>query len=177
LTKIDIFSFIPVPKDDPVSTKQSLIGTAVFFVLFLTYVVFDFYQFVAENPPNAQNYYTNLQNQYYPLPRFAITFMRGQKLDECNSWNEYIRFGLTQEWKVKGDEDKPKVNFFLGNYTEANKNNSDPDLIPWIDDDTKSFYNILRTSSQPLLAKGLLYSTGNASYAKIKVQMCNYTNP
>ena len=99
LTKVDIFSFIPVPKDDPVSTRQSLIGTAVFFVLFLTYVVFDFYQFVAENPPNAQNYYTNLQNEYYMLPRFAITFMRGLTLEECGSWEEYIKFGLTQESK------------------------------------------------------------------------------
>jgi tRNA isopentenyl-2-thiomethyl-A-37 hydroxylase MiaE len=69
------------------------------------------------------------------------------------------------------------VPIFLGNYTEANKNNLNPDLIPWIDDGTKSFYNILRTSSSSLFAKGLLYSTGNASYAKIKVQMCNYTNP
>ncbi len=73
--------------------------------------------------------------------------MKGQKLDECGSWDEYIRFGLTKEWKVKGDEDKPQVQFFLGNYTEANKNNLNPDLIPWIDDGTKSFYNILRTSS------------------------------
>jgi len=60
LKKIDIFSFIPVPKDDPVSTKQSLIGSTVFFIIFMAYVIFDFYQFVTENPPNAQNYYTNL---------------------------------------------------------------------------------------------------------------------
>jgi len=62
LKAIDIFSFIPVPKDDAVSTKQSLIGTAVFFILFFTYIIFDFYQFVTENPPNAQNYYTDLKD-------------------------------------------------------------------------------------------------------------------
>lgn len=27
------------------------------------------------------------------------------------------------------------------------------------------------------MAKGLLYSTANASYGKIKVQMCNYKDP
>lgn len=46
-----------------------------------------------------------------------------------------------------------------------------------MDSDTKSFYNILRTSSKDLYAKGLLYSTSNASYGKIKVQMCNFTDP
>ena len=63
---------------------------------------------------------------------------------------------------------------YVNNFTEANKNNSKSDEVLWIDDNTKSFYNILRTSSQQLLAKGLLYSTSNASYGKIKVQMCNY---
>lgn len=96
LKKVDIFSFIPVPKDDPVSTKQSLIGTAVFFLIFMTYIIFDFYQFVTENPPNAQNYYTNLGEIPQTLPRFAITYMRGQKLDECGSWDPYLNFTLSQ---------------------------------------------------------------------------------
>lgn len=46
-----------------------------------------------------------------------------------------------------------------------------------MDSDTKSFYNILRTSSHKLYAKGLLYSTSNASYGKIKIQMCNFEDP
>jgi len=33
----------------------------------------------------------------------------------------------------------------------------------------------MRASDQPLVAKGLLYSTFNASYAKIRVQICNKT--
>jgi hypothetical protein len=51
LKKVDIFSFIPVPKDDPVSTRQSLAGTAIFFAIFLTYVIYDFFKFVTNNPP------------------------------------------------------------------------------------------------------------------------------
>ncbi len=66
---------------------------------------------------------------------------------------------------------------YVNNFTKENNGYPNPDPILWIDDNTKSFYNILRTSSEPLFAKGLLYSTTNASYGKIKVQMCNYTNP
>lgn len=58
LKKVDIFSFIPVPKDDSVSTKQSLIGTALFFAIFLTYIIYDFVQFVRDNPPIIQSYRT-----------------------------------------------------------------------------------------------------------------------
>lgn len=77
LRKIDVFAFIPVPKDDSVSTKQSLIGTAIFFVLFLTYVIFDFVSFVQSNPPLIQSYRTNLDESVYTLPRFAYAFMNG----------------------------------------------------------------------------------------------------
>lgn len=51
---------------------------------------------------------------------------------------------------------------YVNNFTEANKNAPKEDPIDWIDENTKSFYNILRTSSKPLQAKGLLYSTSNA---------------
>ena len=74
---MDIFAFIPVPKDDSVSTKQSLIGTAIFFALFLTYIIIDFVGFVQDNPPLVQSYRTNLDDTVYTLPRFAYAFMNG----------------------------------------------------------------------------------------------------
>jgi hypothetical protein len=78
LKKVDIFSFIPVPKDDPVSTKQSLIGTGIFFTIFFAYIIVDFYKFVTNNPPNAENFYTKTDgSKTYEIPRFAITFMDG----------------------------------------------------------------------------------------------------
>lgn len=61
----------------------------------------------------------------------------------------------------------------INNYAD-NNNLPFPDQIDWIDYNTKSFYNILRTSSQDLTAKGLLYSTSDAFYGKVKVQMCNF---
>ena len=75
LRKVDIFSFIPVPKDDSVSTKQSLIGTAIFFIVFLTYIIYDFVQFISDNPPIIQSYNTPLDENYYTLPGFALAFM------------------------------------------------------------------------------------------------------
>jgi len=83
---MDIFAFIPVPKDDSISTKQSLLGTTIFFLLFFAYILFDFYQFIFTNPPNAQNYYTKLDDEYHTLPRFAITFMNGPMLNETSPW-------------------------------------------------------------------------------------------
>lgn len=65
----------------------------------------------------------------------------------------------------------------MSNFTESHIGIPNQDEIDWINSDTKSFYNILRTSSKDLYAKGLLYSTSNASYAKVKVQMCNFAVP
>ena len=72
---IDIFSFIPVPKDDTVSTKPSLIGTALFFIIFLAYIIFDFVGFVTDNPPIIQAFNTPLDDKYYTLPSFSLAFM------------------------------------------------------------------------------------------------------
>ena len=51
LRVMDIFSFLPVPKDEAVYTKRSILGSLVFFALFLTYIVYDFVSFVYDNPP------------------------------------------------------------------------------------------------------------------------------
>ena len=51
LTKVDFFSFLPVPKDDSVSTRQSIIGSIIFIVLFFIYIGIQFYIFVTDNPP------------------------------------------------------------------------------------------------------------------------------
>ncbi len=51
LQKVDFFSFIPVPKDEPVSTKRSIIGSCIFIILFLIYIGVDLFQFISDNPP------------------------------------------------------------------------------------------------------------------------------
>ena len=60
------------------------------------------------------------------------------------------------------------MNLFTFNQTLT----KDVNAISWLDDETTKFYNVLWTSSANLKAKGLLYSTNNASYAKIKVRLC-----
>lgn len=70
-----MFAFLPVPKDDTVSTKQSLTGSIIFLILLLTYIIYDFVKFVRANPPIQQTYRTPLDTQDYVLPDFAIAFM------------------------------------------------------------------------------------------------------
>lgn len=62
LTKLDFFSFLPVPKDHAVSTKQSICGSLVFIVLFLVYIVIQFTIFVTDNPPKIQSYNSKLDS-------------------------------------------------------------------------------------------------------------------
>ncbi len=75
LQKADIFAFLPVPKDDTVSTKQSLIGSIIFLVIFIAYITYDFVNFVVWNPPNQQTYRSPLDDKEYNLPDFALAFM------------------------------------------------------------------------------------------------------
>lgn len=79
--KLDFFSFIPVPKDEPVSTRRSLLGSVLFIVLFLTFIIIDFYQFVTDNPPIIVSHASSLDDEAYTLPRFAIGFMSGETLN------------------------------------------------------------------------------------------------
>ena len=75
LTRIDLFCFIPVPKDNPVSTRRSMVGSLIFIFIALGYILQDFYFFVTDNPPVVQQYTTNLGFEFYELPDVAITFM------------------------------------------------------------------------------------------------------
>jgi len=58
LKKVDMFSFLPVPIDEPVSTRRSLIGTALILFIFIAYVIFDLVSFLIHNPGISQTHYT-----------------------------------------------------------------------------------------------------------------------
>lgn len=92
LQKFDFFSFIPVPKDEPVSTKRSIIGSCIFIVLFFIYIGVDLYQFISDNPPIVENSQMMLDEQFYTLPRVAITFMAGEYLNETRDFSKFITF-------------------------------------------------------------------------------------
>jgi len=53
---LDIFSFIPVPRTVPVSTKRSKIGSIIVILLFLVYVIYDFVELFLNNPPKVNTY-------------------------------------------------------------------------------------------------------------------------
>ena len=75
VSAVDIFSFIPVPKSRPVSTRCSLIGSGLIFAIFLSYLVYDLVTFITNNPPIPNSYYIDLDNKNYSSPGLAMVFM------------------------------------------------------------------------------------------------------
>ena len=59
--------------------------------------------------------------------------MDGQLLNQTQDWNTYFKFSLTQEWKDKGSEFKPPVNFTLNKFYPLNETHIQ-DPINWIDE-------------------------------------------
>lgn len=98
LSKVDVFSFIPFPRDDPVSTKSSGIASLVFLVIFLTYVVSDFVQFLVWNKPITESYRSPLDDSSYVLPDFAIAFMTTNQSQDINNYTELYDDLFTYEW-------------------------------------------------------------------------------
>lgn len=131
LKQVDIFSFVPFPKNEPVSTCQSLCGSLLFLVIILAFILVDFLSFVSENPPNIQNYYTKLDYQNYTLPKVAIAFMEGQFLNETRNYDDVLTFAASKEIKMKNDEGKFPIPLDLNNKTYLN----------WMSEETQSFYS------------------------------------
>lgn len=102
LQKIDIFSFIPVPKTGTVSTKCSLIGSTLFFVIFLAYITYDLVQFITNNPPLPNSFNEDLGSTNYTSPRFALTFMTGEYLEVPLDSPPYFKYQLEQSTKFRG---------------------------------------------------------------------------
>lgn len=99
ISAVDIFSFIPVPKSRPVSTRCSLIGTTIFFAVFFSYIIYDLTTFIIRNPPLPNSYYEKLDHKDYPAPRFSMVFMNGSALDM--SVNPEGKFNYTLQQNVK----------------------------------------------------------------------------
>lgn len=51
------------------------------------------------------------------------------------------------------------------------------DYLNWLNNKTKDFYSVLWSPERDLTAKGLVYSTQNATFAKILVSLCNVDAP
>lgn len=173
LKKVDIFSFIPVPKDDSVSTKQSLIGTAMFFAIFLTYIIYDFVQFVQTNPPSIQSYRTQMDTNRYLLPRFAYAYMTGGLNDQTDYFNDLFFLNLTKQVKTQGVDNGSYVQYDFVTYDKTNQVANNFQLMPWMSDATKQFYYILRTPTEDLYASGLLYSSDITEYVQLKLYFCS----
>ena len=78
LSYIDVFRFLPIPTDQPVSTRRSIIGSLMVSVIFLAYVITAFVQFLSWNRPVLQIYRSPLDESTFILPDIAIAFMTNQ---------------------------------------------------------------------------------------------------
>lgn len=97
LKKLDVFSFVPFPKNEPVTTKQSLCGSLLFLLIILAFAISDFVAFATYNPPSIQTYYTKINNQKeYVLPKFALNFMDGNALNQTRDFSDTFSFILTE---------------------------------------------------------------------------------
>lgn len=134
LQKFDFFSFIPVPKDEPVSTNRSIIGSTIFIILFLIYMGIDLFQFIVDNPPLVQNALSKLDNNNYTLPRVAITFMDGQNLDNPLINDTIFTWKSTKELKDNSIKQQTNVLLNLNDYSY---------LSGWMNEKTTKFYSKL----------------------------------
>lgn len=62
LTAIDVFSYVPVPHTFPVSSTKSKVASVVIIAILLGYIIFDFYQFIANNIPIINGYTQSTPN-------------------------------------------------------------------------------------------------------------------
>lgn len=65
---MDIFAFLPIPKNQPVSTKKSFIASIIFLLLILSYGLYTFLSFLLNNTPIVSQYYIPLGTEIYDSP-------------------------------------------------------------------------------------------------------------
>lgn len=99
LEAIDLFSYIPVPQAYPVSTKKSKIGSTIFIVIILAYLIFDFYKFVTDNVPIINAYETDIINKgASPVPKVAFGMYFKQTIGNST---QYFMFNNSQYFTYK----------------------------------------------------------------------------
>jgi len=64
---IDIFSFVPIPKTNQISSKVSLSGSILFIILTIAYLGTSFYLFIEKNSPKIIETDYPLPKQLYPF--------------------------------------------------------------------------------------------------------------
>lgn len=89
LELIDVFSYIPVPTAYPVSTNKSKFGSILFICVLISYLIYDFYNFVTNNIPIINAYRTNIINSG-PFPMPKISFGMYYKQNTINGTNHYM---------------------------------------------------------------------------------------
>ena len=59
LSKIDLFTYLPVPHTYPISTTKSKMASLIFMIFILVFFIYDFVMFVLYNTPVINSYTTS----------------------------------------------------------------------------------------------------------------------
>ena len=98
--------------------------------------------------------------------------MNGTVTNETQEYNDMFNY----EWfflnKTQGVENKVPLNWDYVKYNTSDGSTQNFDKINWMSQATKKFYYILRTPTEPLKVKGLLYTSDETIYARLKLYFC-----
>ena len=159
-SKLDIFSFIPVPKANPVSTKRSLIGSLLVISVFLAYTSYSFSQFLTNNIPKTNQYLMSLDENYITsAPEVAFAFVNSDYFNES--------FYNTSYWTYTFEQAIV--------YQNSTKNYINIPILPC----TPSWLNSSFIVYCPILTgnlQGILYSASIHQNIRIQVNMCFNTS-
>ena len=94
--KIDLFSFLPIPKTKKVSTKRSIVGSIILLVLFGSYLITSLVLFIQSNPPKIASLSIPLDDSLHKVPQFALNFVYGDDLNSTFYDERYFSFVFEQ---------------------------------------------------------------------------------
>lgn len=106
LTKIDIFTYIPVPHTFPVSSSKSKAASILFIMGILGFFIYDLVSFILFNAPVINSFTDSTPlGEEYDLPEIAFGFFYGEDLDQTLNDPTYFSYQfLTIQTQYENNE-------------------------------------------------------------------------
>ncbi|KAM3143966.1 hypothetical protein pb186bvf_004017 [Paramecium bursaria] len=162
LRSLDLFSFLPVPKTKPVSSKRSLVGSLIMISLFLAYIIFGFTTFILNNAPRVNTYLNELPVANYSMPPIAFAFFQGDPFNQTINDPQIFTFSYQMIYK-------PQQTKLQDQQVQVPLNSCRPS---WMVDQG---FDLLCPSDPGIMA-GALYQSAMFVYPRIQVTYCNQSN-
>ncbi|KAM3143970.1 hypothetical protein pb186bvf_004021 [Paramecium bursaria] len=162
LRNLDLFSFLPVPKTKPVSSKRSLVGSLIMLLLFFGYILYGFITFILINAPRVNTFLNELPVANYSMPPIAFVFLFGDPFNSTINDPQIFTFSYQMIYKPQ--------------QTKLQEEQVEIPLIScrpsWMVDQG---FDLLCPSDPGIMA-GALYQSALFVYPRIQVTYCNQSN-